>query len=64
MATDFADNINNKITESKKYYNKLKVDLKALDDAQLDLLHKIENLDKFDLYRGWELTKGLQKIRQ
>jgi len=63
-AIDFADNINNQIKEAKKYYNKLKIDLKSFEYAQLDILHKIENLDKFDLYKGWELTKSLQKIRQ
>jgi hypothetical protein len=51
-ALDYANNINNQITEAKEYYNKLKIKERVFNDVQQDLLHKIEGLDKFSLYTG------------
>lgn len=63
-AVNYANEINKQITEAKDYYNKLRIKEKVFNDIQQDLLHKIENIDKFNLYEGWELSKSLQKLRQ
>jgi hypothetical protein len=63
-AVNYGAEINKQITEAKEYYNKLKSKEKIFNDMQQDLLHKIENIDKFNLYEGWELCKSLQKLRK
>lgn len=62
-ALNFTSEINDKIKEAKKYYNELCVKEKVLNDMQNDLLHKIEDEYKPDLYQGWQLTKSLHQIR-
>lgn len=63
-ALDYANNINNQITEAKEYYNKLKIKERVFNDVQQDLLHKIEGLDKFSLYTGWKFCMALSKLRK
>lgn len=63
-AIDYANSINEQITEAKEYYNKLLIKRKVFDDVQQDILHKIEDLDKFSLYDGWKYTMALSKLRK
>ncbi|NRU52427.1 hypothetical protein [Clostridium beijerinckii] len=63
-ALDYANNINNQITEAKEYYSKLKIKERVFNDVQQDLLHKIEGLDKFSLYTGWKFCMALSKLRK
>jgi hypothetical protein len=63
-AIDFANSINEQITEAKEYYDNLRMKHSIYDGIQQDILHKIEDLDKFSLYTGWKLCKSLNKIRK
>lgn len=64
MALDFANDINKKIEEARECYENLVIKEKVYNDMQQDLLHKIEDEDKFDLYTGWQFAKSLQQIRE
>jgi hypothetical protein len=63
-AIDFANGINEQITEAKEYYNKLRIKQSVFDGVEQDILHKIENLDKFSLYDGWKFCMSLSKLRK
>jgi hypothetical protein len=63
-AIDFANGINEQITEAKEYYNKLRIKQSVLDGVEQDILHKIEDLDKFSLYTGWKICMSLSKLRK
>lgn len=63
-AIDYANNINEQITEAKEYYDKLRIKQSVLDGVQQDILHKIENTDKFSLYDGWKFCMSLSKLRK
>ena len=64
IAVNYANEINKQITEAKEYYNKLKIKEKVFNGVQQDLLHKIEDLDKFSLYTGWKFCMALSKLRK
>lgn len=63
-AIDFANNINEQITQAKEYYDKLQIKEKVFNDVQQDILHKIEGLEKFSLYEGWKFCMSLSKLRK
>jgi hypothetical protein len=63
-AIDFANGINEQITEAKEYHRKLKIKERVFNDVQQDLLHKVESLDKFSLYTGWKFCMSLSKLRK
>ncbi|WP_252251186.1 hypothetical protein [Clostridium sp. VAP52] len=60
-ALEFANEINTKVKEAQQYYKDLIVKEKLYNDMQQDILHKVEFMDKFDLYLGWKMTKSLNK---
>lgn len=62
-ALEFANEINTKVKEAQQYYKDLIVKEKLYNDMQQDILHKVEFMDKFDLYLGWKMTKSLNKLR-
>jgi hypothetical protein len=64
QALDFANGINEQITQAKEYYDKLQIKEKVFNDVQQDILHKIEGLDKFSLYEGWKFCMSLSKLRK
>lgn len=63
IAVNYANEINKQIAEAKEYYNKLRIKDKVFNDVQQDLLHKIEDLEKFSLYTGWKFCKALNRLR-
>jgi hypothetical protein len=63
-AVNYATEINKQIAEAKEYYNKLRIKEKVFNDVQLDLLHKIEGLERFSLYTGWKFCMSISKLRK
>lgn len=63
-ALNFANEINSQVKGAREYYEKLKVRHSVIDGVQQDILHKIEDLDKFSLYTGWKFCKALNKLRK
>lgn len=64
LALDYANEINNIIERAKIKCEELKKQRSQLDMTEQDILHKIENTDKFDLYSGWQYTKALHELRK
>ena len=62
-ALELTQMMNEKVIEAKNYHYTLGKKLSTLDLAQQDLLHKIENMDKFNLMEAWEITKALNELR-
>jgi hypothetical protein len=62
-AIELAQEMNDRIVEAKNYHYALGKKLQTLDIAQQDLLHKIENMDKFNLMEAWKITKALSQVR-
>jgi hypothetical protein len=62
-AKNYAEKLVAIYDEMQKDYNEMIDNLSRFDREEQDLLHDIENIETFDLYKGWQYCKALHDVR-